>query len=239
MHDPVVGHQQQYSRRRGHARQRARKHAHHRANIDQPRPAGAFPPPLESTLSGAALWSSVPATPESRALRRRPPAMKNSPEKITLCSTARGIFRSGCFASSPSVVALSNPTKLNIARTMPSRTPEKFTPRASAAPDRSAARRCHSSSTNTQADQQNGNHFDIDHQARRNFHVAVGDPDGNRGREHGQRYAGTPTCQKLSRAPRSRNERIRPPRMRPWPHTRAAAPKPPRFRAPAAATIVV
>jgi hypothetical protein len=56
--------------------------------------------------------------------------MKNAPEMRALWMMALGMLWSGFLTSAPSVVALSNPTKLNIASTSPSRTPEKLTPRS-------------------------------------------------------------------------------------------------------------
>ena len=54
--------------------------------------------------------------------------MKNTPARMAHCSTARGMVFSGSRASLPSVVALSNPTKLNMASTSAGPSDESVTP---------------------------------------------------------------------------------------------------------------
>ncbi len=118
----VVRHQKQHARRSRDATQRPGKQADRRADINQ-----VFPAPVRARLRPTRAWEPRSCPDPGRP--RENPALPNrqTHEEQTamtaLSITTRGMVFSGLRASAPSVVALSNPTKLNNARTSPRRRP--------------------------------------------------------------------------------------------------------------------
>ena len=76
-----------------------------------------------SIRNGAVLSPSDIPEPRNPTTSAYVHTTKNTPTVTALSTTARGIVRNGRCASTPNVVALSNPTKLNTASITPSRTP--------------------------------------------------------------------------------------------------------------------
>ena len=98
------------------------------APISMTNPSTGTPPTSDKTRIGAGLvpksWPAI-RKPRTSAYAQ---SVNIAPTRMALRITARGIVFNGFRASLPSVVALSNPTKLNSARTRPSRTPPPVTP---------------------------------------------------------------------------------------------------------------
>ena len=91
-------------------------------------PSGETPAFAASRCSGLVESLSAADSPRNPSTSEYAQSMKNTPASSAHCRTARGMVRSGSRASPPSVVALSNPTKLKMESTSAGPSDENETP---------------------------------------------------------------------------------------------------------------
>src|SRR5580658_5109270 len=91
-------------------------------------PSGEMPALAASRCSGLVELLSCEASPRKPSTSEYEHSIKNTPARMAHCITARGMVLRGSRASPPSVVAASNPTKLNIESTSAGPSAEIETP---------------------------------------------------------------------------------------------------------------